>query len=120
MIGCGEVREREAAQELINAGMAGRRVFGTFHANNAIDAIERLVEMGIRRGALSGTLKSLMGQRLFRRLCEECRDPAPVPFQFRRSERFRDVPICTRWEAVARRAAGRATGALLQPSSCCR
>ncbi len=92
VIGCGEVREREAAQELINAGMAGRRVFGTFHANNAIDAIERLVEMGIRRGALSGTLKSLMGQRLFRRLCEECRDPAPVPFQFRRSERFRDVP----------------------------
>ena len=91
VIGCGEVREVAAAQELVNAGMAGRRVFGTFHANSAIDAIERLVEMGIRRGALSGTLKSLMGQRLFRRLCVACRKTAPVPFQFRRMDRFREA-----------------------------
>jgi len=69
----GEVRDAETAEIAVNAALTGHRVFTTFHANSATVAIPRLLDMGIEPFLLSSTLTVVVGQRLVRKLCAECR-----------------------------------------------
>jgi type IV pilus assembly protein PilB len=69
----GEVRDEETAELSINASLTGHLVLSTLHTNDAIGAVFRLLDMKIERFLLSSTLKTVIAQRLARRLCEYCK-----------------------------------------------
>jgi type II secretory ATPase GspE/PulE/Tfp pilus assembly ATPase PilB-like protein len=69
----GEIRDTETAEIAVNAALTGHILLSTFHANDAVTAIPRLLDMGIEPFLLSSTLQLLIAQRLVRRLCTTCR-----------------------------------------------
>lgn len=69
----GEVRDNETATMTIRASMTGHRVFTTLHTNDAIGAVPRLIDIGIRGPLLSGNIICSIAQRLARRLCSSCK-----------------------------------------------
>jgi type IV pilus assembly protein PilB len=71
----GEVRDQETAQICLRAALTGHFVLSTIHTNDALSAINRLVDMGIEPFLLASTLRVLEAQRLVRRLCKECKEP---------------------------------------------
>jgi general secretion pathway protein E len=71
----GEIRDRETAEVAIQAALTGHLLLSTLHTNTAAAAVTRLLDMGIDDFLLTSTLNLVIGQRLVRRLCTECRDP---------------------------------------------
>ncbi|HNS81967.1 MAG TPA: ATPase, T2SS/T4P/T4SS family [Kiritimatiellia bacterium] len=71
----GETRDLETAEIAVRASLTGHLVFSTLHTNDAIGAIVRLVDMGIPRYLVSAATSGVLGQRLIRTLCPECRKP---------------------------------------------
>lgn len=71
----GEVRDQETAQICLRAALTGHFVLSTIHTNDALSAVNRLVDMGIEPFLLASTLRVLQAQRLVRRLCKQCREP---------------------------------------------
>lgn len=71
----GEVRDGETAEICLRAALTGHFVLSTLHTNDALAAINRLVEMDIEPFLLASTLRVLVAQRLIRRLCQKCRQP---------------------------------------------
>ncbi|MEO5354035.1 MAG: GspE/PulE family protein [Magnetococcus sp. XQGC-1] len=71
----GEIRDAETAELALRAAMTGHQVFSTVHANSAIKAIGRLLDIGIPQDILAGNLIGVLGQRLVRKLCPHCREP---------------------------------------------
>ncbi len=74
----GEVRDEETAELSIHASLTGHLVLSTLHTNDALGAIFRLLDMKIERFLLSSTLKTVVAQRLARRLCEHCKQPTQL------------------------------------------
>ena len=75
----GEIRNRETAQIAANAALLGRLVLSTLHTNSAAAAVTRLRDMGLEDYTLAAVLRGVLAQRLVRRLCPDCRRPAPAP-----------------------------------------
>ncbi|HAB16327.1 MAG TPA: GspE/PulE family protein [Verrucomicrobiota bacterium] len=73
----GETRDSETAQLMVRAAMTGHLVLTTLHTNDAIGAIPRLIDLGVERCLLSGSLVAVLAQRLVRCLCPDCRAPVP-------------------------------------------
>jgi general secretion pathway protein E/type IV pilus assembly protein PilB len=69
----GEVRDPDTAAMALRAAMTGHQVYSTLHANDAISALSRLSDLGIRQTLLSGSLMGILAQRLARKLCVKCR-----------------------------------------------
>ena len=69
----GEIREHETAEIAVQAALTGHLVLSTLHTNDAISAITRLLDMGIEPYLLSSALKGVIGQRLIRTVCQECK-----------------------------------------------
>ncbi len=69
----GEIRDEETAGLSINAALTGHLVLSTLHTNDALGAIFRLLDMNVERFLLASTLKTLVAQRLARRLCPNCK-----------------------------------------------
>jgi type IV pilus assembly protein PilB len=69
----GETRDLETAQISIQAALTGHLVFTTLHTNDAPGAITRLIDMGVEPFLISSTLEAVLGQRLLRRICPQCR-----------------------------------------------
>lgn len=69
----GEVRDEETAELSIHASLTGHLVLSTLHTNDALGAIFRLLDMKIERFLLSSTLRTVIAQRLTRKLCEKCK-----------------------------------------------
>jgi general secretion pathway protein E len=74
----GEIRNLETAQIAVQAALTGHLVLSTVHTNDAASAMTRLLDMGIENYLLNSTVNAVLGQRLVRRLCEECRAPYDV------------------------------------------
>jgi type IV pilus assembly protein PilB len=70
----GEVRDQETAQICLRAALTGHMVLSTLHTNDALAAINRLVDMGAERFLLASALRVLEAQRLVRRLCNRCKE----------------------------------------------
>lgn len=70
----GEIRDGETAGLGVQASLTGHLVFSTLHTNNAATCLPRLLEMGIEPFLIASTLRVVIGQRLVRRLCAECRE----------------------------------------------
>jgi type IV pilus assembly protein PilB len=69
----GETRDPETAQVAIQASLTGHLVFTTLHTNDAPGAITRLIDMGMEPYLISATLEAVLGQRLLRSICPNCR-----------------------------------------------
>ena len=70
----GEIRDQETAQICLRAALTGHMVLSTLHTNDALAAVNRLIDMGAERFLLSSALRLIEAQRLVRRLCENCRE----------------------------------------------
>ena len=71
----GEMRDLETAQISIQASLTGHLVLSTLHTNDAPGAVTRLIDMGVEPFLISSTLMGVLGQRLVRRVCRDCRTP---------------------------------------------
>jgi type IV pilus assembly protein PilB len=69
----GETRDLETAQIAIQASLTGHLVFTTLHTNDAPGAITRLIDMGVEPFLISAALEAVLGQRLLRSICPNCR-----------------------------------------------
>lgn len=69
----GEIRDGETADMGVQAALTGHLVFSTLHTNNAATCLPRLLDMGIEPFLISSTVRAVIGQRLVRQVCQECR-----------------------------------------------
>ncbi len=69
----GEIRDLETAEIAIQAALTGHFVFSTLHTNDAAGAVTRFVDMNVAPYLLSSTLEGVLGQRLVRTCCKECK-----------------------------------------------
>ena len=70
----GEIRDGETADLAIQAALTGHLVFSTLHTNNAATSLPRLLDMNIEPFLIASTVRIVIGQRLVRRLCPDCRE----------------------------------------------
>ena len=70
----GEIRDEETAAMAFRAAMTGHQVFATLHTNNALGAIPRLLDLGIRPDIMAGNIIGIIAQRLVRKLCNQCKE----------------------------------------------
>lgn len=91
----GEIRDMETAVIAINASLTGHLVFSTLHTNDAPSAVTRLIDMGVQPFLVASAVKAIMAQRLLRRVCKNCAEPAkPTPDEIRLlglDEKFMDT-----------------------------
>lgn len=72
----GEMRDAETAEIAVKAAQTGHLVLSTLHTNSTAETLTRLRQMGIPGYLLGSALKLIVAQRLVRRLCPHCRQPA--------------------------------------------
>ncbi|PSF06160.1 protein-L-isoaspartate(D-aspartate) O-methyltransferase [Marinobacter fuscus] len=72
----GEIRDQETALEAIRASQTGHVVLSTLHCNDAVDSLQRLYDLGIHPNSIAGELLAVIAQRLAKRICHHCREPA--------------------------------------------
>ena len=69
----GETRDLETAQIAIQASLTGHLVLSTLHTNDAPGAVTRLMDMGVEPFLISASLEGVLGQRLIRKICKNCK-----------------------------------------------
>ena len=75
----GEIRDKETASIAIQAALTGHLVLSTVHANDAVGALFRLMDLGIEPFLITSALVGIIAQRLVRRVCPHCRILREVP-----------------------------------------
>jgi len=71
----GEIRDLETAQIAVQASLTGHLVFSTLHTNDAPSSVARLLDLGMEPFLVTATVEAIVGQRLVRRICRNCREP---------------------------------------------
>ena len=74
----GETRDPETAKTVIEASLTGHLVFSTMHTNSAAESVVRLLDFGLDPFNFADALHGVVGQRLARRLCLQCRKVHPA------------------------------------------
>src|SRR5438874_2596378 len=74
----GEIRDLETATIATNASLTGHLVFSTLHTNDAPSAVARLIDIGVKPFLVASSVRTVMAQRLVRKLCPNCRHPAQL------------------------------------------
>ncbi len=69
----GEIRDLVTAHIAIHASLTGHLVFSTLHTNDAAGAVTRLIDMEVEPYLLSSTIEAVVGQRLVRKICNDCK-----------------------------------------------
>jgi type IV pilus assembly protein PilB len=69
----GEIRDLETAEVAIQAALTGHLMISTIHTNSAAGAIPRFLSMGVKPFLLAPALNAVIGQRLVRRICKDCK-----------------------------------------------
>lgn len=75
----GEIRDTETGNIAIQAALTGHLVLSTIHTNSAIGTVSRLMDMGIEPFLISSVLSCVIGQRLVRKVCQDCAEPWTPP-----------------------------------------
>lgn len=70
----GEIRDTETATIAIHSALTGHVVLSTLHTNDAPSALTRMIEMGIEPFLVASSVSCVIGQRLIRRICPECKE----------------------------------------------
>lgn len=71
----GEIRDAETADLAVQSALTGHMVLSTLHTNSASGVLPRLLDMEIEPFLIASTVATVIGQRLVRKLCPECREP---------------------------------------------
>ena len=74
IIRVGEIRDLETAEIAIQAALTGHLVFSTLHTNDAAGAVMRFVDMNVAPYMVASTLEAVLGQRLLRTCCKDCKE----------------------------------------------
>jgi type II secretory ATPase GspE/PulE/Tfp pilus assembly ATPase PilB-like protein len=69
----GEIRDRETADLAVRAALTGHLLLSTLHTNSAIQAIARLIDIGVDPALIGASLVGVIGQRLMRKICDRCK-----------------------------------------------
>lgn len=81
----GEIRDTYSAEVAVQAALTGHKVLSTFHTEDSIGGLIRLLNMDIAPFLVSSTVVSVLAQRLLRRVCPHCAvDTKPTPMQLQR------------------------------------
>ena len=75
----GEIRDLETAEIAIKAAQTGHLVLSTLHTNDAPQTLTRLLNMGVAPFNIASSVSLIIAQRLARRLCGHCKQPANIP-----------------------------------------
>jgi type IV pilus assembly protein PilB len=75
----GEIRDVETARIAVQSALTGHFVLTSLHATDAASALHRLLDMGIEPFLIAPAVAAVVGQRLVRRICRECRVPFDLP-----------------------------------------
>lgn len=75
----GEVRDLETAAMATHAALTGHLVLSTLHTNDASGALPRLMNMGVEPFLITSSINAVVGQRLVRKVCPDCRQKADIP-----------------------------------------
>lgn len=75
----GELRDAETMEIAIKAALTGHLVLSTLHTNDSASAVTRMIDMGVDPFMVASTCLVITAQRLGRRLCKECKEPAIRP-----------------------------------------
>ena len=73
VISVGEIRDGETGAIAIRAAITGHLVLSTLHTNDAVSAIDRLVDIGVEPYLISSALRGVISQRLVRKVCPHCK-----------------------------------------------
>jgi len=74
----GEIRDLETAEIAVQSALTGHLVLSTLHTNDAVSAFTRLVDMGLEPFLVATSVRAVQAQRLVRRICQDCCQPAEV------------------------------------------
>ena len=72
----GEMRDFETADVAFKAALTGHLVLSSLHTSTAVETVVRLIDVGLERFVVATALRAIVCQRLVRRLCTTCRQPA--------------------------------------------
>ena len=74
----GEIRDKETADMAMQASLTGHIVLSTLHTNDAVGAVPRLVDLGVKPQTIGPALSLVIAQRLVRKLCPRCKKETPL------------------------------------------
>ena len=74
----GEIRDLETAEIAIQAALTGHLVLSTIHTNDAAGTVPRFLAMGTKPFFLAPALNIMIGQRLVRRICDNCKEEIKI------------------------------------------
>ena len=94
----GEIRDLETADIAIKAAQTGHLVLSTLHTNDAPTTLTRLLNMGVAPFNIASSVLLITAQRLARRLCENCKQPAEYPREAMRKAGFVDDDLDGSWK----------------------
>jgi type II secretory ATPase GspE/PulE/Tfp pilus assembly ATPase PilB-like protein len=97
----GEMRDHETAEIAIRAALTGHLVFSTLHTNDAVGGITRLLDMNVEPFLVGSSVRAFIAQRLVRRLCKHCSQPA-----HRKTEELAEFGFPLEWADRVRRPVG--------------
>lgn len=81
----GEIRDSETAELAVHAALTGHLVLSTLHTNSAAGALPRLLDMKVENFLLASTVNAILGQRLVRKICAECKEEYDPPEEIKNS-----------------------------------
>ncbi|MDX1756691.1 MAG: type IV-A pilus assembly ATPase PilB [Marinobacter sp.] len=91
----GEIRDLETANIAIKAAQTGHLVLSTLHTNSAAETLTRMMNMGVPAFNIATSVSLIIAQRLGRRLCNSCKQPAEIPRETLLAEGFTEEQIDT-------------------------
>ena len=94
----GEIRDLETADIAIKAAQTGHMVMSTLHTNDAPKTLTRLLNMGVAPFNIASSVLLITAQRLVRRLCESCKQPAEYPREAMLKAGFREEEFDGSWK----------------------
>ena len=77
----GEIRDVDTARIAIQSALTGHLVLSSVHGTDAVAALHRFLDMGIESFLIASSVIGVVGQRLLRRICDNCREPYRPPAQ---------------------------------------
>ncbi len=92
----GEIRDRETADNAVQAALTGHLVFSTLHTNDAPSTVTRLSDLGVPNFLINSTVAGIIAQRLVRKICVHCRKEralGPEEVQYLRLKNDREYRV---------------------------
>ena len=81
----GEIRDAETANIAVNTALTGHLLLSTLHTNDAATTLPRLLDMGIEEYLVASTVNIAIGQRLVRKICQNCKEKIEITKTLRES-----------------------------------